>query len=55
LVQGKIGEHYRLGWTFDTQITQEFKPAQAPALAPTDAPPPSQAPGMDYLNSGGGL
>lgn len=28
LVQGKIGEHYRLGWQNDAPITQEFKPQQ---------------------------
>lgn len=49
LVQGKIGEHYRLGWTFDTEITQDFKPA--PATPPAEAP--KQAPGQDYLNEGG--
>ncbi|MBI5329600.1 MAG: ferredoxin-type protein NapG [Betaproteobacteria bacterium] len=60
LVQGKIGDHYRLGWTFDTQITQDFKPGAGapPAAAPTAAPgsvvpPGGKAPGMDYLNSGG--
>lgn len=51
LVQGKIGEHYRLGWTFDTEITQDFKPA-APATPETPAEVPKQAPGMDYLNQG---
>jgi ferredoxin-type protein NapG len=55
LVQGKIGEHYRLGWTFDTQITQDFKPSEAPAPATANAPVPDKAPGQDYLNSGGGL
>lgn len=53
MVQGKIGEHYRLGWTFDTEITQDFKPAEAPAAAAKDAPVPDTAPGMDYLNEGG--
>ena len=51
LVQGKIGEHYRLGWTFDTEVTKDFKPPAAPAVA--DAPVPKKAPGMDYLNEGG--
>ena len=57
LVQGKIGDHYRLGWTTDTEITQEFRPEAMAAPAPPAAPPtvPKQAPGMDYLNAGGGL
>ncbi|MCB1734853.1 MAG: ferredoxin-type protein NapG [Gammaproteobacteria bacterium] len=45
LVQGEIGKHYRLGWKFDTEITQDFKPGEeedAPAV-------PS---GLDYLNEG---
>ena len=46
LVQGQIGDHYRLGWTIDSPITQEFK-ASADA-AGASAP----ATGMDYLNEG---
>lgn len=53
MVQGKIGEHYRLGWTFDTEITQDFKPAEAPPAAAENAPVPDTAPGMDYLNEEG--
>jgi ferredoxin-type protein NapG len=54
MVQGKIGDHYRLGWTFDTEITQDFKPAEtAPAASAPGAAPPAKAPGMDYLNEGG--
>ena len=53
LVQGKIGEHYRLGWTFDTEITQDFKPVEAAPAPAADAPVPKTAPGMDYLNEGG--
>ncbi len=53
LVQGKIGDHYRLGWTFDTEITQDFKPSeQAPPAPETSGGKPA---GMDYLNDGGGL
>jgi ferredoxin-type protein NapG len=44
LVQGKIGEHYRLGWTIDTPVTQEFKPA-AGSESQTVQPG-----GLDYLN-----
>ncbi|MEW5968070.1 MAG: ferredoxin-type protein NapG [Pseudomonadota bacterium] len=51
MVQGKIGEHYRLGWTSETEITQEFQPSAAPDAAPEAAP--RKAPGMDYLNEGG--
>lgn len=51
LVQGKIGEHYRLGWTFDTEITQDFKPTeQAPDAPATTGGKPA---GVDYLNEGG--
>lgn len=51
LVQGKIGEHYRYGWRDTGEITQDFKPSDAPApVAP--AKPGEAAPGMDYLNSG---
>ena len=44
LVQGKIGRHYRLGWTIDTPITQQFKPADK------DAAKKATATGIDYLN-----
>jgi len=46
LVQGEIGDHYRLGWTVDSPITQEFEAGTAPpgAVAP--------ATGLDYLNEG---
>ena len=46
LVQGQIGDHYRLGWTIDSPITQEFKAGANAAGA--SAP----ASGMDYLNEG---
>jgi hypothetical protein len=41
-----IGDHYRLGWTVDTPITQEFKPG---TLDPDQAIPP---PDLDFLNEG---
>lgn len=44
LVQGQIGDHYRLGWTVDTPITQEFK-ARGETTAPS-----APATGLDYLN-----
>lgn len=47
LVQGRIGEHYRLGWTVESPITQEFTPESAAPAAP---PKPG---GLDYLNKGG--
>jgi len=46
LVQGQIGDHYRLGWTIDSPITQEFKAGVNAAGA--SAP----ATGLDYLNEG---
>jgi ferredoxin-type protein NapG len=50
LIQGKIGEHYRLGWKSETGITQEFHPYERPAAAPLQ---PQSAPGLDYLNEEG--
>ena len=44
LVQGVIGDHYRLGWTSDTPISDEFNPAGS--TAGSDSP----ATGLDYLN-----
>jgi ferredoxin-type protein NapG len=46
LVQGRIGDHYRLGWTLDTPITDEFSAGAGAA----ESPPP--AAGLDYLNEG---
>ena len=48
LVQGEIGRHYRLGWTIDTPVTQEFKPAEGEG-----GREPPAAGGLDYLNEGG--
>ncbi len=47
LVQGKVGEHYRLSWKNDGKITQEFK-------APKRKTPEKEAPagGLDYFNQG---
>ena len=47
LVQGQIGDHYRLGWTIDTPITQDFK-VPGRDMRGSDAPPPS----LDFLNEG---
>jgi len=46
LVQGQIGDHYRLGWTINSPISQEFETGvdAGGATAP--------ATGMDYLNEG---
>jgi ferredoxin-type protein NapG len=44
LVQGEVGEHYRLGWKTQSKITQDFKPVERPdssSVAPA---------GLDYLN-----
>ncbi len=46
LVQGEIGDHYRLGWTIDSPITQDFK------AAPDAAAGSAAATGLDYLNEG---
>ena len=46
LVQGMIGDHYRLGWTIDTPITPEFNASGATTGADTPAS------GLDYLNEG---
>ena len=46
LVQGRIGDHYRLGWTIDSPITQEFKAGVDNSGAP------AAATGIDYLNEG---
>lgn len=48
LVQGKIGSHYRLGWTIESPITQEFTPAER-AVDPRPGQDTTGA-GMDYLN-----
>jgi len=50
LVQGKIGDHYRLGWKSETELTQEFKPH--PRYKRIRPGAPRTAPGMDYLNEG---
>ncbi|HNQ05261.1 MAG TPA: ferredoxin-type protein NapG [Thiobacillaceae bacterium] len=52
MVQGRIGEHYRLGWTFDTEISQDFKPAETAPPAVQETTVPDKAPGVDYLNEG---
>ena len=53
LVQGRIGDHYRLGWKHEPADS----PAAPPPEAATPAPPAKKAPaapgGLDYLNRGG--
>ena len=44
LVQGKIGEHYRLGWKPDTPITRDFDPTAGGGAAIDEKP------ALDYLN-----
>ena len=46
MVQGKVGDHYRLGWKDKSSITQEFKPVERQEA--TDTAPT----GLDYLNQG---
>ena len=52
LVQGKIGEHYRLGWKRQDAITQEYHPAPSTVEQPKQKVAPKTAPGMDVLNQG---
>ena len=52
LVQGKIGKHYRLGWKFDTEVTQDFKPVPRKGKGTKRPKSSGPAPGVDYLNEG---
>lgn len=50
LIQGKIGDHYRLGWrhrVLDPPADQPPEPSEPPAVG---APGPARVPGVDYLN-----
>jgi ferredoxin-type protein NapG len=49
LVQGKIGEHYRLGWKTESPITQQFDSSTGVSGAD------SGKPALDYLNQDNGL
>ncbi|MCA9545341.1 MAG: ferredoxin-type protein NapG [Myxococcales bacterium] len=49
LVAGRLGAHYRLGWTHDAPVTEAFEQGPQPAPA---APAGEAAPGVDYLNGG---
>ena len=49
LVQGEIGEHYRLGWKIETPITQEFQPHTGKS---SGVPGDSSDRALDYLNQG---
>lgn len=53
LVQGKIGEHYRLGWKDQEAAPAAAGSAAAPAPARPSAPPArTSAATLDYLNRG---
>ena len=52
LVQGKIGEHYRLGWKQENEITQDFQTSPGTPPMAEEPPAPKTAPGMDTLNQG---
>ena len=52
MVQGKMGEHYRLGWTSETEITPDFMPGTLPTQAP-EPTPPQKTPALDFLNESG--
>ncbi len=47
LAQGRLGDHYRLGWTEDTPITQDFREGGGQA-----ADEEGIQQGLDYLNQG---
>jgi ferredoxin-type protein NapG len=47
LVQGRIGEHFRMEWRPETAPA----PAPAPAAPPAKPAAPAKAPGLDYFNS----
>ena len=46
LIEGKIGEHYRLGWKDRGRLTEEFHPYEEPGTQEEGAA------GLDYLNRG---
>jgi len=50
LVQGRIGEHYRLGWKHESAAPAAAVAEPAPVTVPKPAAPPTKAPGVDYLN-----
>jgi len=51
LVQGRIGEHYRLGWKHESAAPAAAVSEPAPVTVPKPAAaPPTKAPGVDYLN-----
>ena len=52
LVQGKIGDHYRLGWKREDEITQDFVVTPGTPPMAEEPPAPKKAPGMDTLNQG---
>jgi ferredoxin-type protein NapG len=48
LAQGRMGAHYRLGWTHDAPVTEGFQQGPKPV-----APGPTDGDGLDYLNAEG--
>lgn len=51
LVQGRIGEHYRLGWKHESAAPAAAVSEAVPVTPPKPATaPPATAPGVDYLN-----
>ena len=49
MVQGKVGEHYRLSWKDSGKITKDFK---ATKRTETNLSKPNKPVGLDYLNDG---
>jgi ferredoxin-type protein NapG len=56
LVQGKVGEHYRLGWKHEQYVAplpgQDGTAAPAAPAAPAPAQPDTLPKALDYLNRG---
>jgi hypothetical protein len=49
LVQGRIGEHFRMEWR--PELAPEAAGRAPAAPAKPAPPPPAGAPGLDYFNS----
>ena len=53
LIQGKIGDHFRMGWKKADGATPDSGPGDTWKGQPDAAPAQGQAPGLDYLNEPG--
>lgn len=50
LIQGKIGDHYRLGWKHLGGVPETAPPTDGAEGSTEGAPTPAEVPGLDYLN-----